>query len=142
MANKVEAVLDSDGSYASINTNCLYNFKIEPKLLLGWVHSKVFNFIYEVFFDGLRMAGGYLPYSAPYLSCMYVPKFNKSSQNAIIDLVDKILAAKKADSSADTTSNEHKIDLLVYHLYGLSFDEAKIIDSELTEAEFYAEEED
>ena len=28
----------------------------------------------DVFFDGLRMAGGYLPFSAPYLSCMYYPQ--------------------------------------------------------------------
>lgn len=47
-----------------------------------------------------------------------------------------VLAAKKADPSADTSAEEHKIDLVVYHLYGLTFDEAKIIDEGLTEEEF------
>lgn len=65
-----------------------------------------------------------------------VPSATPAQQNPIIALVDKILAAKKADPSADTSAEEHKIDLLVYHLYGLTFDEAKIIDEGLTEEEF------
>ncbi len=50
-----------------------------------------------------------------------------------------VLAAKKADPSADTSAEERKIDLLVYHLYGLSFEEAKIIDTELKEEDFNKE---
>lgn len=50
--------------------------------------------------------------------------------------MDKILTAKKADLSTDISAEELKIDFLVYHLYGLSFDEAKIIDAGLTEEEF------
>lgn len=50
--------------------------------------------------------------------------------------MDKILATKKANPQADTSAEEHKIDLLVYHLYGLTFDEAKIIDAGLSEEEF------
>ncbi len=43
------------------------------------------------------------------------------------------LAAKKNQThpQADTSAEERKIDLLVYHLYGLSFDEAKIIPIQL-----------
>ena len=51
-------------------------------------------------------------------------------------MINFLFTAKKADSSADTSAEELKIDLLVYHLYGLSFDEAKIIDAGLTEEEF------
>ena len=128
MANCTEAFLDKAGEYSSINTNCLYDFKTSPLFLLGWVHSSVFNFIYETFFDGLRMAGGYLPYSAPYLSCMYIPKIEESVKQSVIDLVDKILAAKKADNTVDTTALEHKIDDLVYKLYGLTKEEIAIVE--------------
>lgn len=128
MANCTEAFLDQNGDYSSINTNCLYDFKISPLFLLGWVHSSVFNFIYETFFDGLRMAGGYLPYSAPYLSCMYIPKIDNTTMQPIITLVDKILAAKKADATADTSELEHKIDELVYELYGLTEEEIAIVE--------------
>lgn len=51
-------------------------------------------------------------------------------------MINFLFAAKKADSSADTSAEELKIDLLVYHLYGLTFDEAKIIDAGLSEEEF------
>ena len=63
---------------------------------------------------------------------------NKRTQERIANLVDKILAAKAADHNADTSADEHKIDLLVYHLYGLTFEEAKVIDPELKEEEFEA----
>jgi len=65
-----------------------------------------------------------------------LPQISITLQEPIIDLVDKIIAAKAADHNADTSADEHKIDLLVYHLYGLSFDEAKVIDPELREEEF------
>lgn len=44
-----------------------------------------------------------------------------------------VLAAKKANPQADTSKEERIIDLMVYHLYGLIFDEAKIIDAGLRE---------
>lgn len=65
-----------------------------------------------------------------------IPSATPAQQKPIIALVDKILAAKKDDPQADTRKEEQKIDLLAYHLYGLSFDEAKIIDEGLTKEEF------
>ena len=46
----------------------------------------------------------------------------------IIDLVNQILSAKKETPSADTSALEQQIDLLVYHLYGLTYDEVLIVD--------------
>lgn len=54
-------------------------------------------------------------------------------------MINFLFAAKKANPQADTSKYEHRIDLLVYHLYGLSFDEAKIIDEGLREEEFNKE---
>ena len=50
----------------------------------------------------------------------------------------KRIAAKCADWIRDKVEIKSivKIDILVYHLYGLSYDEAKTIDRELTEEEF------
>lgn len=128
MANRIEGFYDKDGEYASINTNCLHSIKVNPAILLAWIHSKVFNFIYEVFFDGLRMAGGYLPYSAPYLSCMYYPIFEERYESELISLVDCILSAKKANPQADTSEWEKEIDKLVYELYGLTEEEIRIVE--------------
>ncbi|WP_281054627.1 hypothetical protein [Treponema saccharophilum] len=38
------------------------------------------------------------------------------------------VAAKKADSSANTSEMEHKIDELVYKLYGLTPEEIAIVE--------------
>ena len=49
-------------------------------------------------------------------------------QKPIIDLVDKILVTKKPDASVDTSELEHKIDKLVYKLYGLTEEEIAIVE--------------
>lgn len=82
--------------------------------------------------------GGYYSYSSNILNRCPIPTATHEQQKPIIDLVDRILAAKKTNSKTDTSADEHKIDLQVYHLYGLTFEEAKIIDPELKEEEFEA----
>lgn len=58
-----------------------------------------------------------------------IPEATAEQQKPIIDLVDKILSAKQADSSADTSKEEAEIDRLVYALYALTGDDVKIIES-------------
>ena len=43
-------------------------------------------------------------------------------------LVDSIISAKK--QGKDTSALENQIDFLVYHLYGLTYDEVLIVDPE------------
>lgn len=57
-----------------------------------------------------------------------IPSATPAQQKPIIDLVDKILSAKKANPQADTSKEEAEIDLLVYALYGLTEDEIKIVE--------------
>lgn len=49
---------------------------------------------------------------------------------AIEEKVDAILMVKNKDKQADTTALENQIDFLVYHLYGLTYDEVLIVDPE------------
>ncbi|MFH1159474.1 MAG: hypothetical protein V1733_00810 [bacterium] len=44
--------------------------------------------------------------------------------------------AKKLNRMANTAAWEHEIDLMVYRLYGLTYEEAKVIESGLREEEF------
>ena len=57
-------------------------------------------------------------------------------QNQIEKLVDEILKKKK--SNQDTTAIEKEIDVLVYKLYELDYEEVKIIDKDfwLSEGEY------
>jgi REP element-mobilizing transposase RayT len=59
---------------------------------------------------------------------MPVPDVPMEKQRAIVDLVDRILAAKAADPGADTAAWEREIDERVYRLYGLTEEEVKIVE--------------
>ena len=45
-------------------------------------------------------------------------------------IVDEILIRKRGNPSIDTSDMESEIDNLVYHLYGLTYDEVLIVDPE------------
>ena len=53
---------------------------------------------------------------------------DSAGQAPIVALVDKILAAKRADPNADVSVLEVEIDQLVYSLYGLTREEIAIIE--------------
>lgn len=80
MALQLEGFVDREGEYAALNCNCAS----EPTR--GWtldslalvLHSAVVAFAYKQYFDGLRMAGGYLPFQAPQLRIIPIPKINKA----------------------------------------------------------------
>lgn len=59
-------------------------------------------------------------------------------EKEILLLVDKILSTKSINSSTDTTDDEQEIDYWVYKIYGLTYDEVKIVDPEtpITEKEY------
>jgi hypothetical protein len=56
--------------------------------------------------------------------------FSTVNQQPVVDLVDRILNAKRNNSNADISLLEQQIDHLVYHLYGLTYDEVLIVDPE------------
>jgi hypothetical protein len=62
-----EAFFDKYGEFSSVNTNCIHSFNSDflPEYVLCWINSKLYNYTFECLFDGLRMSGGYLLYSAP-----------------------------------------------------------------------------
>jgi len=130
IAISAEVFFDINGEYASINTNCLHTFKkgFNPYYILGWLNSKLFQYTYKCFFEGLKMAGGYMLYSAPNLSNMYIKEANELEQKLIIDTVLKITTLKNHDHHSDTSILENKIDQLVYQLYSLTEEEIKIVE--------------
>ena len=66
------------------------------------------------------------------------PNSNNVERRILTGLVDDILAAKRTLLDTDTLRKEQKIDLLVYHLYGLTYDEVLIVDPEtaITQEEY------
>ncbi|WP_273064488.1 Eco57I restriction-modification methylase domain-containing protein [Treponema berlinense] len=94
---------------------------VDLKYLLGIMNSKYAS----VLLTNLR--GGDYHIYPEHIRNIPIPPATPAQQQAIIALVDKILAAKKQDSSIDTTALESKIDEFVYDLYGLTEEEKDII---------------
>ena len=57
-----------------------------------------------------------------------IPKIPAAEQRPYIELVERILTAKDANPSADTSALESEIDGLVYALYGLTADESAAVE--------------
>ena len=95
---------------------------VELRYLLGVMNSKYAS----VLLTNLR--GGDYHIYPEHIRNIPIPSAIPAQQKPIIALVDKILAAKKANPQADTSKEECKIDTLVYNLYGLTDDEIAIIE--------------
>lgn len=67
-----------------------------------------------------------------------LPSINDDIKIRLKSLVSEILDIKDNDSNADTTSLEQEIDRIVYKLYGLTYDEVKVVDPKapITEEEY------
>ena len=126
-----QVYFDEFGEFASANTNMVYNLKMyNYKFLLGYFNSRLFNYVFHTMFGGLSMLGT-VQMQAPQIRKSLIPLLdNSDNQQPIIDLVDRILKAKRENSSADTSALESEIDRLVYQLYGLTYDEVLIVDPE------------
>ncbi len=71
-----------------------------------------------------------------------VPNISNAVTNNIEILVDQILSAKKENPQADTGALEREIDLMVYKLYDLTYEEVRLIDESVREEEYIMAEAD
>ncbi|WP_430014747.1 DUF7149 domain-containing protein [Microcystis protocystis FBCC-A270] len=140
-ADRVIATIDTDSYYAMNNVIILkikeeYKIDFDYKFLVGILNSKLIDYIYkQLTQEENRTFAEVKPINIRKLPIIATDLHQK---NIIIDIVDKVLTAKKGDRHADTSELEKAIDHLVYKLYQLTYNEVKIIDPEfaLTEQEY------
>jgi hypothetical protein len=60
-----------------------------------------------------------------------IPNISDQGQKPFSEIVDKIIEEKKHNSQADTRNLENRIDILVYKLYNLEYQETKIVDPQV-----------
>jgi hypothetical protein len=109
--------------YSILSENEQFNLKF----LLGILNSKLIGFFVsnigdkskQELFPRITMAT---------LKKIIIPNISTAQQQPIITLVEQILGAKK--QNAETSALERGIDVLVYKLYELTYDEVRIIDPE------------
>ncbi len=143
LALRIEGFLDSNGNYASINTNCIHTPQKEYEIeyLCGVINSKLISFVYSELFSGLRMSGGYFQFQAPQIRILPIAPASKEKQNKISSLVKRMvslskefneLGNKKLDENLKLEENirrtDKEIDEIVYEIYGITKEEREIIE--------------
>jgi hypothetical protein len=114
-----------DESKAFFN-NKAFMIPTNDRVLVGLLNSKLaWWFLHQVC---SKLQGGALAMQIPYVSQFPIPNATAAQESVIAALVDKILAAKKADANAETKHWEAEIDALVYQLYGLTNEEIAIVE--------------
>ncbi len=114
--------------YYALNTIVVVTHKntenVSLKYLLALLNSKLLNYYYaseykstkKVFSEIQARSVGELP----------IRLISPEKQSIFIVLVDEILKAKRENK--DSSIEEQKIDMLIYHLYGLTYNEMLIVD--------------
>ncbi len=117
--------------YVSATFYIIKTDRIDQKYLTGLFNSKLTAFWLK---NKGKMQG--LNYQLDKEPLLNIPIFNSSKyiQDLFSKIVDQILEGKKI--GVDTSELEHQIDVMVYHLYNLSYEEACVIDESLTKEDF------
>jgi type I restriction-modification system DNA methylase subunit len=128
-------LLDSDTNYFCNDTGRIIS-GTNLKFLLALFNSNFFFFCIKRFYGGGGLGEAGVRMKHTFFERCPVPKPGKSVQTNFEDIVDIIL--DKKDQSQDTTTEEQQIDLMVYKLYELDYNEVLIVDPEtpITKAEY------
>ena len=100
---------------------------VDKHYLLALLNSKLLFFALAR--ESNKFRGGYITCTKQYFENIPIKIIDTALQLPFINLVNKILAAKKASPQADTSAWEKEIDALVYQLYGLMEADVNIIES-------------
>ena len=104
-------------NYLSFNSN------VNVLYMLGLLNSKLLNYVFKQFSTNSNV-NGYEVDNLP------IPNAAEEKQRAISTIVKEILVHKEKEELSDTSNLEKQIDLFIYHLYGLTYDEVLIVDPE------------
>jgi hypothetical protein len=96
------------------------------KYILAVLNSKLIY--YWLYYMGKRKGEMLELYLEP-LQFVPIKNISHDKQVPYITLVDRILAAKDADPSEDTSALEGEIDQLIYKLFGLTDEEKRIVEN-------------
>ena len=128
VATEICATIDNNRCLCNDTLNLIYKVDsaFNQKYILALLNSKLIRSWHKkIFPEGLHI-------KIYQLKEIPVPILDMKQQEPIIDLVNQILEAKKSTPSADTSSSEQQIDILIYRLFRLTYDEVLIIDPETT----------
>jgi len=111
-----------------INPFIVKDNAFSTKYVLSILASKFISYLY-INISSIALKDDFRQTTLTELRELLIPKISIKEQQPFIEKVEQILALKKDNPSADTSTLEREIDLMVYELYGLSEEEIKIIEN-------------
>ena len=125
MTKRLECALDQDGSFlAGKSTSIIFvSQTCDLYYLLGVLNSRLISFYLKSYFSGNSLKGNYLRIGSPQLR--QIPIYLSQNPDLMIKLVRQRLVETLP---AKLQMLDHKIDQLVYQLYGLTDLEIQIIE--------------
>ena len=129
--NRITACLDLENRYFLSSLYAIYPktpYSVDDlKLLLAVLNSTFATFFVQKIAFELTQ-GAFTKMRTNQLARLPLPEIPLACQERITSLVETIIDKKL--SGDDVCTEEFEIDLLVYHLYGLTYDEVLIVDPE------------
>ncbi|QJW91442.1 class I SAM-dependent DNA methyltransferase [Spirosoma taeanense] len=121
--SKVPAgVWNESGAYANDKTTIIGT---DNKYVLAIMNSRATDFLMRQISSTKQ--NGYFEYKPVYIAQIPIPDVTPEAQAPLIGLVDEILAAKRENPKADTSTQESQLDELVFALYDLTAEERALI---------------
>ncbi len=125
IAGEMEFAYDADGYF--LNNKASLAVPKDPFYCLAILNSPVsLWFAKQVF---ATKDGGFFDFEPRYCSQFPIPAASPEKQKPVERLVNRILAAKARDATADVSALEREIDELVYVLYDLTLEEIALIEA-------------
>ncbi|WP_315513162.1 Eco57I restriction-modification methylase domain-containing protein [Capnocytophaga sputigena] len=126
MSSRIEAVYDVGETLGGKSTTIILGDEL--RFLLGLLNSKLVSFSINILYNSIKMAGGYLNIGTREIENIPIPQTNEEQRNEISNLVTEILDLTRDNIEKDISSEENKIDRLIYSIYGLSDKEMKYME--------------
>lgn len=123
-ADKWAFTLDKEQHYLPSNGYILTSSYVPIRYILAMLNSKLMHFYFG--YIGVMTAGGAYTLKASTISAL--PFKLAKNMDILAGIADDILDIKYRDHNADVSDKEKQIDLFVYHLYELTYDEVLIVD--------------
>jgi hypothetical protein len=128
--NLLDACLDADGTTIPAKTTLLITSPSleDLKFLLSIINSSVAFFYLKERYPASSYNQG-TTFTKEMINDLPMPKVSSDDRAKLVSFVDRILAAKKRDPSADTTQLENGINHIVYGLYGLTEQDIAVVEA-------------
>ena len=137
-ADRIVASIDYDQNLVlnSVNVGKLRNTDWSLEYILGIINSKLIEFWYRLSVQ--ETAKTFAEVKIVYMERIPICEINRDKQSALSSLVRKVLEEDVGDGSFRILIE--RIDFLVYHLYGLTYDEVLVVDPDtpITREEYEA----